>query len=119
MAANSVNLRLQSKVDRVDRDGRTASPFPTASPRRGISPPSSQTLAYLKEPPLYGPPQPDEVADNSTLTDSLVNYLLRTVQRQKSITEEQNRRIADQEWSKWQLTHLCNALSLPRNRSVA
>jgi hypothetical protein len=70
-------------------------------------------VAQLQDQPLLGSPRPDEVADNSTPTDTLVNYLLCTVQRQTSITEEQNRRIVDLEWSKRQLISLCNAPSPP------
>lgn len=73
-------------------------------------------MAQLQDQPLLGPPRPDEVADNSTPTETLVNYLIHTVQPQTSIAEEQNQHMAYLEQSNRQLITLRNAPSPPRIR---
>lgn len=93
-----------------------ATPSPTTSPGPRSSPPISQPATHVQEPPLYGPPRLDEVEDNSTQTDTLVNYLFRTVPQKMSITEEQNRRFANLERSKSQPSPLHHDPSPTRNR---
>jgi len=56
MTANDANLRLQSQVQRVNRDGQTASTSPTTIPRQGATPTSSHPATRLQEQPLLGPP---------------------------------------------------------------
>jgi len=116
MTANAANPRIQSKILRVNRDRKTATLSSATSPGRGSSQPTLQLATHIQEPPLNGLPRPDEVADNSTPRDTLVNYLLCMDQRQTSITMEQNRRVADFERLKRQLTPLCHAPSTSRNR---
>jgi len=116
MTANGAKPCIQSEILRVNRDGKTATLSPATSPGRGNSQPSLQLATHIQEPPLYGLPRPNEVADNSTPTYTLVNYLLCMDQRQTSITVKQNRRVADFERLKRQLTPLCHAPSTSCNR---
>ena len=64
----------------------------------------------LQQPP-FGPPQPNEVADNSTPTESWINHLFRAIKHQTTLAEEQSRHIAELEQSKKQLINLRNTLS--------
>jgi len=68
--------------------------------RRGVSPTSSHPTVQLQEKPTFGPPQLDQMVDNSTPSASSINYLLQTIKAQTSIAEEQNRRISKLEQSK-------------------
>jgi len=113
MAANGAPIRLQSHAQRPYRNRQTTSPSPAPSPRRGTTPTSSHSAVPVKEHPLLGPPRPHGVAGNSTPTGSWISHLLRTDKQQASITEEQNRRIAELEQSK---KHLINIRTLlPHN----
>jgi len=113
MAVNGAP-RLQSIVQRPNQDGRTASTSPVQSPRRGTTPTSVDGEIPLQERPIFGPPRPEEMVDSTT--DSQINLLLHTIERQITLAEEQSKRIAELKQSKRQLIHICDTSSPPRNR---
>nr|ABE87610.1 hypothetical protein MtrDRAFT_AC153123g1v2 [Medicago truncatula] len=92
MATNSASSQIRSEVHIPQRDGMTSSPSPVGTPRE-----EPVQIIPLQERPLQGPPRPTETPKDVTPTSALVSNLLRTVQRQTSLIEEQNRRLMDLE----------------------
>jgi len=88
MAANGANSQLRSEVRIPQRVGMASSPSPVGTPRE-----EPVQIVPLQERPLQGPPQPTETPEDATPTGALVSNLLRTVQRQTLLIEEQNRRL--------------------------
>ena len=82
MTTNGANSCIQSEIRRVNHDRRTSTPSPASSRRHGNFQQSPQLAVHMKEPPLYSPHRPDEVAVNSTPIEAPISYLLRTVERQ-------------------------------------
>ena len=70
----------------------TSSPTPVDTPREE---PVQAIPLQLR--PLQGPSRPTVTPEDTTPNGSIVTDLLRTVQRQTSLIEEQNRRLADLE----------------------
>jgi len=114
MAVNGAAPRIQSIVQRPNQDGRTASPSPVQSPQRGTTPTSVQAEIPLQGRPIFRPPWPEKMVDNTT--DSQINLLLRTVKRQITLVEEQSKHIAELEQSKRQLIHVRDTPSPLCNR---
>ena len=54
-------------------------------------------IISLQERPLQSPTRPTQTTEDATPTGALVSNLRRTVQRQTSLIEEQNRRLMDLE----------------------
>jgi len=94
MAANTASPRLRSEVQIPHRDGMTSSPSPVGTPKEE---PVQVIPLHLR--PLQGPSQPTETLEDTTPNGAIVANLLRTVQRQTSLIEEQNRCLADLEWA--------------------
>jgi len=92
MAANGVNSQLRSEVRIPQRDGMTSSPSLVGTPRE-----EPVQIVPLQERPLQGPLRPTKTTEDATPTGALVDNLLRTVQRQTSLIEEQNRRLMNLE----------------------
>jgi len=92
MAANGANSQLRSEIRIPQRDGMTSSPSPEGTPTE-----EPIQIVPLQERPLQGPLRPMETPEDATPTGALVSNLLRTVQRQTSLIEEQNRRLIDLE----------------------
>ena len=92
MAANGVNSQLRSEVRIPQRDGMTSSPSLVGTPRE-----EPVQIVPLQERPLQGPLRPTETTEDATPTGALIDNLLRAVQRQTSLIEEQNRRLMDLE----------------------
>jgi len=70
----------------------------TSSPSLGSTPrEESLQIVPLQERSLQGPLQPTETLEDTTPTGALVDNLLRTVQRETSLIEEQNRHLMDLE----------------------
>ena len=92
MAANSANSQIRSEIRIPQRDGMTSSPSLGGTPRG-----EPIQIIPLQERPLQGPTRPTETPEDAMSTGALVSNLLRTVQRQTSLIEEQNRRLIDLE----------------------
>jgi len=92
MAANGANSQIRSEIRIPQRDGMTSSPSLGGTPRE-----EPVQIISLQERPLQGPTRPTETPEGATLTGALVSNLLRIVQRQTSLIEEQNRRLMDLE----------------------
>ena len=91
MAANGASPRLRSEVCIPLRDGMTSSPSPVDTREEPVQ------AIPLQLRPLQGPTQPTESPEDTTPNGAIVTNLLRTVQRQTSLIEEQNRRLTDLE----------------------
>jgi len=85
MAANSANSQIRSEIRIPQWNGMTSSPSPGGTPRGELI-----QIVPLQERPLQGPTRPTETPEDATPTGALVNNLLRTVQQQTSLIEEQN-----------------------------
>jgi len=92
MVANGASSQLRSKIRIPQRDGMTSSPSPVGTPRE-----KPVQIVPLQQRPLQGPLRPTKTSEDTTPTSPLVNNLFRTVQRQTSLIEEQNRRLTDLE----------------------
>jgi len=92
MTANGASSQIQSEVRDPQRDGMTSSPSLVGTPSE-----EPIQIIPLQERPLQGHPRPTETPEDATPTGALVNNLIRTVQRQTSLIEEQNRRLMDLE----------------------
>jgi hypothetical protein len=92
MAANGASSQIRSEIRIPLRDGMTSSPSPVGTPRE-----EPAQIAPLQERPLQGPPRATETPEDTTPFGALVSNLLRMVQRQTSLIEEQNRRLMDLE----------------------
>jgi len=92
MAANGACSQLRSEIRNPQRDGMTSSPSPVGTPRE-----EPVQIFPLQQRPLQGPLRPIKTLEDTTPTGAFVNNLLRTVQRQTSLIEEQNRRLMDLE----------------------
>ena len=57
-------------------------------------------IISLQQRPLQGPLRPIETPEDATPTGAIVNNFFCTVQRQTSLIEEQNRRLADLKWAR-------------------
>jgi len=101
MVVDGATPHIQSIVQRINQDGRTTSPSPSQSPRRGTTPTSVHVETPLQDRPLFGPQRPEEMVDSTM--DSQINRLLLIVKHQITLAEEQSRRIAELEKSKRQL----------------
>jgi len=88
MAVNGANSQIRNEVRIPQRDGMTSSPSPVGTPRE-----EPVQIVPLQQRPLQGPSRPTETPEDATPTSALINNLLRTVQRQTSLIEEQNRRL--------------------------
>jgi hypothetical protein len=91
MAANGAKSQLRSEVHIPQRDGVTSSPSHVDTPRE-----EPTQIVPLQQRPLQGPSSPTETPEDAT-TVALIGNLIRTVQRQTSLIEEQNRRLMDLE----------------------
>jgi len=92
MAANGASPRLRSELRIPQRDGMASSPLLVDTPRE-----EPVEVIPLQLRPLQGPPRPIETPEDTTPNGAIVTDLLCTVQRQTSLIEEQNRRLADLE----------------------
>jgi hypothetical protein len=92
MTANSASSQIRSEICIPQWDGMTSSPSPIGTPR--VEP---VKIIPLQQRPLQGLPRPTETPEDATPTGALVGNLIRTVQRQTSLIEEQNRRLVDLE----------------------
>jgi len=92
MAANGASPRLRSEVRIPQCNGMTSSPSHVGTPKEE---PVQAIPLQLR--PLQGPPRPTEKPEDTTPNGAIVTDLLRTVQRQTLLIEEQNRRLTDLE----------------------
>jgi hypothetical protein len=92
MAANGAKSQLRSEVRIPQQDGVTSSPSPVDTPRED----PTQVLP-IQQRPLLGPLRPTETPEDAASTGVLISNLIRTVQRQTSLIEEQIRRLMDLE----------------------
>ncbi|XP_024630425.1 serine/arginine repetitive matrix protein 1-like [Medicago truncatula] len=92
MAGNGASFEIRNEIRIPQRDGMTSSASPVGTLRK-----EPAQIVPLQQRPLQGPPQPTETPDDTTPTSALVNNLLRKVQRQTSLIDEQNRRLMDHE----------------------
>jgi len=91
MAANGASPRVRSEFYIPQRGGMTSSPSLVDTREELVQ------AIPLQFRPLQGPPRPTEKLEDTTPNGVIVTNLLRTVQRQTSLIEEQNRRLADLE----------------------
>jgi len=91
MAVNGASPRLRSEVRIPQRDGMASSPSPVDTREELVQ------AIPLQLRPLQGPTRPTETPEDTTPNGAIVTNLLRTVQRQSSLIEEQNRRLVDLE----------------------
>jgi hypothetical protein len=96
MAANGASSQIRSEVRIPQRDGMTSSPSPVDSPRE-----EPTQIVPLQQRPLQGPLRPIATPQDTTPTGALVSNLIRTVQRQTSLNEEQNRHMMDLEQARY------------------
>jgi hypothetical protein len=80
MTNNGASSRIQSEVDYVYRNGHTSTPSPAGSPIRENSQQIPQQVIPLQDQHILGPPQSDEVTDNSTPVEAMLNNLLCAIQ---------------------------------------
>ena len=92
MAANGANSQIRSEIRIPQRDGMASSPSLGGTPRGEMI-----QIISLQERPLQSPTRPTQTTEDATPTGALVSNLRRTVQRQTSLIEEQNRRLMDLE----------------------
>jgi hypothetical protein len=92
MAGNGASSQTRSEIRIPQRDGMTSSPSPVGTPRE-----EPKQIVPLQQRSPQGPPRPIETPEDATPTGAIINNLLRTVQRQTSLIEEQNRRLMDLE----------------------
>jgi len=106
MAANGASLRLRSEVCIPQRDSMTSPPSLMGTPRE----------EPVQAIPLQGPPRPTETPEDTTQNGAIVTDLLRMVQRQTSLIEEQNRRLADMDWARSSVRPRRSASLTPNRR---
>jgi hypothetical protein len=92
MAANGAHSQIRSEIRIPQRDGMTSSPSLVDTPREEPS-----QIVPLQRRPLQGPNRPTETPEDATPTGVCIGNLIRTVQRQTSLIEEQSRRLMDLE----------------------
>jgi len=85
MATNGASPRLRSEVRIPQRDGMTSSPSPVDLPR---GEPLQAIPLQLRH--LQGPPQPTKTPEDTTPNGAIIKNMLRTVQQQTLLIEEQN-----------------------------
>jgi hypothetical protein len=110
MVANGANSQIRSEIRIPQRDGMTSSPPPVDTPRG-----EPAQIVPLQQRPLQGPPRPTETPEDAMPTGVLVSNLLRTVQRQTSLIEEQNPHLMDLEQAR-QLARTSRTSSPVRSR---
>jgi hypothetical protein len=92
MAANGASFQIRSEIRIPQRDGMTSSPSHVDTPSE-----EPAQIVPLQQRPLQGPLRPTETPEDATPTGALIGNLIRTVQRQTSLIEEQNRCLMDLE----------------------
>jgi hypothetical protein len=120
MTANGANSRLRSEVHNLQQDGMTTTTSPMETNQE-----EPTHMVPLPKRLLQGPPRPTETPKDTTPTSVLVGNLIRTVQRQTSLTEEQNRHLMDLEQARHiastrrtsSPTHSRRGMSPPKPRS--
>jgi hypothetical protein len=90
MTNNGAHSQLRSEVHVLQQDGMTSSPSPVETNKE-----EPTHVIPFQQRPLQGPLRPMETPKDATPTSILVGNLIRTVQLQTSLIEEQNRRLMD------------------------